>query len=82
MNRTEQKEKVIVKWLTRDKAAIEAIRKKFGMPDYTTINGWTPVEIKLSDRAMFEECAKRRFFSIIREKWRKIGGLYIFNSRK
>lgn len=78
MTRTE---KVIVRWATKDGAAIAAIRKRFKMPDYTTVNGWTPAEIKPADREVFEECARRGFFSIIREKWCKNGGQYIFQSR-
>ena len=74
--------KVIVYWLTKDKESIAAIRKYFGMPDYTTVNGLTPAEIKPEDNEMFEECARRRFFGIIRQKWCKNGDQYIFNTRK
>ena len=74
--------RVIVRWTTRDEEAIAAIRKHFNLPNYTTLNGWTPAEIKLEDMDMFEECARRGFFGIIREKWCKNGGQYIFSSRK
>lgn len=74
--------KLIVRWITRDEAAIVAIRKRFDMPTYTTVNGWTPCEIKPEDMDVFEECACRGFFCIIRKKWCKNGGQYIFSSRK
>lgn len=75
-------EKLIVRWTTRDADAIAAIRREFGMPNYTTVNGLTPVEIRPDDMDMFEECARRGFFGIIRQKWCKNGGQYIFPSRK
>lgn len=71
-------ERLIVRWVTRDKEAITAIRKRFGIPDYTTVNGLSPAEIKPEDMPMFEECARRNFFGIIRKKWCKNGGQYIF----
>lgn len=74
--------RVIVRWTTRDEEAIAAIRERFNLPDYTTLNGWTPAEIKPEDMDMFEECARRGFFGIIREKWCKNGGQYNFSSRK
>lgn len=74
--------RVIVRWTTRDEEAIAAIRERFNLPNYTTLNGWTPAEIKPEDMDMFEECARRGFFGIIREKWCKNGGQYIFPSRK
>ena len=50
--------RVIVRWTTRDEEAIAAIRERFNLPDYTTLNGWTPAEIKPEDMDMFEECAR------------------------
>lgn len=73
--------KIIVRWATRDEEAIAAIRRRFNLPSYTTLNGWTPAEIKPEDMAVFEECACRGFFGIIRQKWRKNGDQYIFTSR-
>lgn len=73
--------KIIVRWATRDEEAIAAIRRRFNLPSYTTLNGWTPAEIKPEDMAVFEECARRGFFGIIRQKWRKNGDQYIFTSR-
>ncbi|MCM1142479.1 MAG: hypothetical protein NC453_28250 [Muribaculum sp.] len=79
MNPTDQTaERLIVRWNTRDQEAIAAIRKRFNIPTYTTVNGWSPAEIKSEDMPMFEECARRNFFGIIRRKWCKKGGQYIF----
>lgn len=72
--------KMIIRWTTQDSEAIAAIRQYFGMPNYTTVNGWTPVEIKPEDMKMFEECSRRGFFGIINQKWCKNGGQYIFLS--
>lgn len=71
-------ERFIVRWNTRDQKAIAAIRKRFAIPAYTTVNGWSPAEIKPEDMPMFEECARRNFFWVIRRKWCKNGGQYIF----
>lgn len=70
--------RVIVRWATNDREAIAAIRKRFDIPTYTTVNGWTPAEIKPEDMELFEECARRGFFGIIRRKWCKNGGHYVF----
>ncbi|MBJ2189127.1 MAG: hypothetical protein JFR41_10955 [Muribaculaceae bacterium] len=71
-------ERLIIRWNTRDPEAIAAIRKRFGIPAYTTVNGWSPVEIEPEDMPVFDECARRNFFGIIRRKWSKNGGRYIF----
>lgn len=73
--------RLVIRWVTRDVDAIAAIRKRFGMSSYTTVNGWTPCEIKPEDRELFEECARRGFFGILNEKWQKNGGQYVFISR-
>lgn len=72
----------VIRWNTRDSGAIEAIRKRFGIPGYTTLNGWSPAEITHSDLPVFEECARRNFFSILPKKWYKNGDHYIFKSCK
>lgn len=71
-----------VKWWTRDTAAIEQIRRYFGMPHYSTVNGMTPCEINPKDMAMLKETASRGFISIIDEKWCKNGDLFSFIPRK
>lgn len=70
-----------IRWATRDEKAVKAIRERFGLPPYTTLNGWTPAEIEDEDRELFEECARRGFFSILPQKWCKNGGRFIFYSR-
>lgn len=77
----EMKFQFTVRWITRDPVKIDAIRKRFDIPDYTTMNGWSPAEIKREDMSVFNECIKRGLFSIIPKKWCKNGGLYIFKSR-
>lgn len=73
---------MVIRWNAKDSDAIAAIRKRFDMPEYTTVNGWTPCEIKQEDKSLFEECIRRGFFSVLRQKWRKNGGQYIFTYRK
>lgn len=73
---------MIVRWITRDADAVAAIRKRFNMPNHTTLNGLTPVDIRDEDMEVFEECAQRGFFAVIRQKWCKNGGQNISPSRK
>lgn len=40
------------------------IRDKFNIPDYTTVNGETPRDIKDEDMELLRECAKRGFIQI------------------
>lgn len=75
-------ERVLIRWITRDREAIDAIRKHFGFPEYTTVNGVTPAEIRPEDKEMIGECERRGFFGIIHEKWCKNGEHYIFNIRQ
>ena len=74
-------QKLTIKWLTKDKEAIDAIRRRFNIPNYTTINGWSPAEITAEDMALFEECARRKFFIIMPYKWCKNGGTFSLISR-
>lgn len=82
MDTTNGKHKLWVIWRTKDSEAIEQIRRYFGMPCYTTVNGLTPCEIDSKDMAMLKETAKRGFLSILYEKWYKNGGTFSFISRK
>lgn len=66
----------MVKWFTKDKAAISAIRKRFGIPPYTTINGWSPAMVREEDLDMFRETARRGFFSCIETEWAFNGATY------
>lgn len=72
---------IVIKWQTKDKVAIEAIRKRFGIPKYTTVNGLSPAEVTPEDWSVFEECANRHFFGIMDMEWHKNGAQYIFISR-
>lgn len=74
-------QKLTIKWLTKDKVAIDAIRRRFNIPNYTTINGWSPAEIAPEDMKLFEECAHRGFFGFLPYKWCKNGGTFSFISR-
>lgn len=74
--------KLVIRWLTRDRDAIEAIRRRFAMPHFTTLNGLSPAEIDDSDRGLFDECARRGFFCIMDKTWRQNGGQIIFISRQ
>lgn len=75
-------EKMLIRWNTKDPNKIARIRERFDIPSYMTLNGLSPVEIKAEDMEVFTECARRGFFGIIRQKWCKNGGHYIFKSRK
>lgn len=78
----EKKIKLVVYWNTKDKEIIKRIRQRFGMPTYTTVNGYTPAEILEEDTPLLEETARRGFISILWYlKWRKNGGTYSFISR-
>lgn len=74
-------QRLIVRWITRDREAIAAIRGRFRMPAYTTVNGLTPAEIAPEDMPVFEECMRRGFFGVLHRKWRKNGDQYIFQTR-
>lgn len=62
--------KVTIYWntrhLPREKALEikEKIKAKFGIPDYTTINGETPCEIRDEDMEILKECERRGFIQI------------------
>jgi len=68
--------KVVIYWVTRDEQAIAAIRKHFGLPKYTTVNGHTPGEIETKDMPMFEETARRGFFRYQKREWTFNGATY------
>lgn len=69
-------EKIIIHWQTRDKDAIRLIREYFGIPTYTTVNGHSPAVLKPEDREMFEETARRGYFSFMRVEWIFNGATY------
>lgn len=75
MNHTEA-EKLIVSWHTQDAKSIAAIRRRFCIPEYTTLNGYSPVLLKAEDREVFEETARRGFFSFRKAEWTFSHGVY------
>lgn len=68
--------KLVIRWRTRDKDAVAAIRKRFGIPNYDTVNGYSPVALKSEDKELFEKTAKLGFFSILRKGWTFNGASY------
>lgn len=69
---------VIVNWKTKDKEAIRLIRERFNMIPFTTVNGLSPADITDEDMPLFEETAKRGFFSFRFQKWCIKGGSLVF----
>jgi len=79
MDTKTENEKLVVKWgYNISPESIAAIRKRFSIPNYTTLNGCSPAEISMEDMPLFEETARRGFFSILHKKWCKNGGVYSF----
>lgn len=68
--------RVIVYWRTRNDKTIEAIRNRFRLPRYVTLNGWTPGAIEESDMSVFEETARRGFIRYMRKEWKFNGYTY------
>lgn len=68
--------KIVIHWQTRDEDAIRAIRRYFNLPNYTTLNGWTPGKIEQKDMKMFEEAAMRGFFRFVKKEWTYNGATY------
>jgi hypothetical protein len=57
--------KVTIYWERETKPIIrKRIREKFNIPDYLSINGETPCEIKDSDMELLKETARRGFIQI------------------
>lgn len=74
-----EKIKLVVCWKKCNAETIKRIRQRFGMPTYTTVNGWTPVEILKEDMPLLEETARLGYISILRHvKWCKNGGTFSF----
>ena len=49
---------------TKDREAIEKIRKKFGISSYKSVNRETPCDIKEEDMELLRETEKRGFIQI------------------
>lgn len=81
MNLTGNSQNITIKWLTRDEGAKRKIRERFGIPDYTTLNGWSPVYLKQEDLPLFEETRNRGFFTVLPVKWWQNGVHFTFKYR-
>lgn len=68
--------KIVIHWNTKNDDAIRMIRERFGIPRYTTVNGQTPVVLPTDDIVMFEETAKRGYFTYQRADWTFNGATY------
>lgn len=77
MNRTGQEnEKIIIHWITHDEEAIRIIRKRFNVPRYTTVNGWSPAVLRPKDKELFDKTARRGFFNYKKTDWAFNGTSY------
>lgn len=56
--------KVTIYWSTKDEEKIKRIRERFGIGDYTSLNGESPAEIKDEDIDLLRETEKRGFIQI------------------
>lgn len=70
--------KCVVYWKKCAPDAIEAIRKKFGIPHYTTINGESPCEVDDEQLELLKECERRGFLQIRNKKWCKNGEVFVW----
>lgn len=71
--------KLTISWHTKNAESIQLIRERFNIPRYTTVNGWTPCEIKPEDMPIFEETARRGYFSILHKPWERVGNTYTWH---
>lgn len=70
------KTKVVVRWVCTDKDVIKRIRERFKLPDYTTLNGFTPGMVADKDMAVLEETARRGFLTFELKEWSYNGKSY------
>lgn len=68
--------KIVIHWNTKNDDAIRMIRERFGIPRYTTVIGQTPAVLPTDDIVMFEETAKRGYFTYQRVDWTFNGATY------
>jgi hypothetical protein len=81
MDTQTNKERFLVRWIARDKKVIERIRQRFNIPHYTTVNGYSPIEVSEEDMPVLEETARRGFITLNRSiKWCKNGEVFVFIS--
>lgn len=74
--------RITIKWHTRNEETRRKIRDRFSIPDYVTVNGWSPAEIADADMELLRECQRRGLLSILPHQWRKNGAQFTFISRK
>ena len=72
----EEPTKIIVRWRTRDEDVIAGVRKKFGFPNYTTFNGWTPGQITPEDRVALDSYVRFGFLTYMEKDWTYNGSTY------
>lgn len=78
-----EKEKLTVKWLTRNPATVASIRERFSIPRYTTLNGLSPVTVEgEEEKELLRECERRGFLRIMPYDWVKNGVHFTFKYRK
>lgn len=71
--------KCVIYWRAGvDPAAIASLREKFGIPQYTTVNGESPCEVDYEQMQLLRECERRGFLTIRDKKWRKNGDQFIW----
>lgn len=68
--------KIVIRWRTRDEEKIDRIRLRFGLPGYTTLNGFTPGYLHAKDRELVEECVRRGFLTFQEREWSVSGNVY------
>lgn len=55
---------VTIYWKTKDEAIIKRIRERFGIREYTSVNGETPAQIKDEDIELLRETERRGFIQL------------------
>ena len=68
--------KIIVRWRTRDEESIAHIRRRFGFPSYTTLNGWTPGLLKAEDKESLDDYVTFGFLTYRQADWSFNGVTY------
>lgn len=68
--------KILIHWNTKNEESIRLIRKRFNIPAYTTVNGMTPAILTQDNRELFEETARRGFFTYQPIDWNFNGHSY------
>jgi hypothetical protein len=83
MDTQTNKERFLIRWITRDKRLIERIRQRFNIPHYTTVNGYSPIEVSEEDMPVLQETKRRGFIGLNRDiTWCKKGEVFVFISRQ